>query len=96
MTDASRDFSSISRPAAHQGEELYQLSDALDRRFERERSIGQNNTFNGSTKMISWLLGINAVLIAAAITSGIAFAVTTSGRMASLEAKMEIVMVRLK
>lgn len=58
--------------------------------------MGSSNVFNGSTKLISWLLGINALLIAAAISGGISFAVSTSGRMATMEAKMEIVMMRLK
>lgn len=95
MTDASRSHP-LSRPAATQGEELYALSEALDRRFERERSIGSGNVFNGSTKLISWLLGINALLIAAAISGGISFAVSSSSRLATMEAKMEMVMVRLK
>jgi hypothetical protein len=93
MSDASRH---LSQPAAHQGAELYELSEQLDRRFERERAIGSGNVFNGSTKLISWLLGINALLIVAAISGGISYAISSSGRMASLEAKMEIVMARLK
>lgn len=54
------------------------------------------HVFNGSTKFISWMLGINAVLVAAAILGGINFAVQFSGRMSAVEARMEIVMVRLK
>ena len=61
-----------------------------------KRSIGSGNIFNGSTKMISWLLGINALLIAAAISGGISFALKSSERFAALETKMEIVMLRLK
>jgi hypothetical protein len=93
MTDLSRH---LSQPAAHQGDQLYELSEQLDRRFERERAMGSGNVFNGSTKLISWLLGINALLIVAAISGGISYAVNCSGRMASLEAKMEILMLRLK
>lgn len=94
MPDASRH---LSQPAASDEYQIDQIGAALDRRFEREReSMGSHNTFNGSTKMISWLLGVNAILIAAAISGGIGFAVTSSGRMASLEAKMEIVMLKIK
>jgi hypothetical protein len=98
MTDASRQHP-LSRPAVSTPEDVYEWGQMLDRRFERERKtygMGSGNVFNGSTKLISWLLGINALLIAAAITGGISYAVNSSGRMASLEAKMEIVMARLK
>lgn len=94
MPDASRH---LSQPAASDEYQINQLSDALDRSFEKGRaSMGSGNTFNGSTRMIGWLLGINALLIVAAISSGIGYAVTSSGRMASLEAKMEIIMLKLK
>lgn len=97
--DASRPHP-ISRPAVSSPEDVYEWGQMLDRRFERERKhyggMGSGSSFNGSTKLIGWLLGINAILIAAAISGGIGFAVTTSGRMASLEAKMEIVMLKIK
>lgn len=95
MNDLSRGHP-LSRPAATQGEQLYELSEQLDRRFARERAMGNNSHFNGSTKLISWLLGINALLIVAAISGGISFAVSSSQRLATMEAKMEIVMMRLK
>jgi hypothetical protein len=63
---------------------------------ESRRGMGSGNVFNGSTRIIGWLLGINALLIAAAITGGIQFAITSSGRLSAMEAKMEMVMVRLK
>jgi hypothetical protein len=94
MPDASRH---LSQPAASDEYQIQDLGAALDRRFERERaSMGSGNTFNGSTRLISWLLGINALLIAAAISGGISFAIASSGRMASLEAKMEMVMLKIK
>lgn len=98
MPDASRPHP-ISRPAVSSPEDVYEWGQMLDRRFERERKhygMGSGNVFNGSTKLISWLLGINAILIAGAISGGIGFAVATSGRMASLEAKMEIVMLKIR
>jgi hypothetical protein len=98
MTDASRQHP-LSRPALSTPEDIYEWGQMLDRRFERERKfngMGSNNTFNGSTKLISWLLGINALLIAAAISGGIQFAVSSSQRLASVEAKVEVVMARLK
>jgi hypothetical protein len=91
MPDASRNVSEESK-----AEEIVALVQFYEKRNDKLRGMGNGAVFNGSTKMISWLLGINAVLIAGAIMGGIGFAMTSSGRLSSLEAKMEMVMVRLK
>jgi len=65
-------------------------------RMRESKAIGSGAIFNGSTKMIGWLLGINAVLICAAITGGMQFAIKSSERMSAMEAKMEFVIARLK
>jgi hypothetical protein len=91
-------MSDASRQVSHDGkaEEIVALVNFYENLQEKMRGLGNHAVFNGSTKIITWMLGINAVLVAAAITGGIGFAMATSGRLSSLEAKVEIVMLRGK
>jgi hypothetical protein len=91
MPDLSRDTSQ-----QHKEDEIYMLTNAYERRIDQMRGIGNHSVFNGSTKIITWLLTINALLIVAAISGGIGFAMKSSERMASLENKVEILMFRIK
>lgn len=94
-------ISPITKPRAGTEKFYDDLGQAFDRQNRRKRMSdydedqqyrGSGQIFNGSTKLISWLMGINAVLIAAAILGGVNFALTTSTRMATLEAKMDLVL----
>ncbi len=75
--------------------EYMRVRKALENMRQRP-SIGSGAIFNGSTKIIGWLLTINALLIASAITGGMQFAIKSSERMSAMEAKMEFVIARLK
>src|ERR1700685_1349866 len=89
----------ISRPAVSTEDDLKEWAsnmdrDALDRRFKREREetrrelqgMGSNNTFNGSTKFVNWMLSVTTALMIAAIVGG----VVLYGQVQSINTKVDL------
>lgn len=86
MPDASRH---LSQPAASSQADIDELADALDRRFERERSyagMGSGAHFNGSTKFINWMLSVTTALMIASIVGG----VVLYGQVQSINTKVDL------
>jgi hypothetical protein len=100
MPDASR---GLSRPAVSTEDDLREWAtdmdrSALDRRFKREREaliqeirdnqgIGSNNTFNGSTKFVNWMLSVSTVLLTTAIVG----LVVLYGQVQSINSKVDLI-----
>ena len=88
MPDLSRTHS-ISRPVASSQEDIDEMSEALDRRFARERErggMGSYNQFNGSTKFVNWMLSVTTALMIAAIVGG----VVLYGQVQSINTKVDL------
>jgi hypothetical protein len=98
MSDASR-HQSLSQPAASSEEDIREMASAmdraaLDRRFKRERDeirrelqgMGSNNTFNGSTKFVNWMLSVTTALMIASIVGG----VVLYGQVQSINTKVDL------
>jgi hypothetical protein len=83
MPDLSRH---ISQPAASRQDDIDDMSEQLDRRFARERSMGSYNTFNGSTKFVNWMLSVTTALMIAAIVGG----VVLYGQVQSINTKVDL------
>ncbi len=81
MTDLSRGHP-LSRPQAMAQDDI----DALNRRFDRERSMGSGNTFNGSTRFVNWMLSVTTALMIAAIVGG----VVLYGQVQSINTKVDL------
>jgi hypothetical protein len=75
----------ITRPAASSHNDLEDIANAMAR--SRRRPMNNEDW----PKFLGWMLGINALLVTEAICGGINFAINLTGRMSTVEAKIDLI-----